>query len=92
MTNKIQMKFIVYGLVQGVGFRYFVYRHASELNLKGYAKNLYDGTVEVVVEGEETKVNQLYEYLLQGPSRSRVDKVEKFSGNYSGLFTGFESH
>lgn len=90
MNNKTQIKYKVYGLVQGVGFRYFVYRHASELKLKGYAKNLWDGTVEIVVEGEESKVNALHDYLLQGPSRARVDKVEKFPGNYSGTFTGFE--
>ena len=90
MSELTYLTATVYGHVQGVGFRYFVFQHASQLNLKGYAKNIYDGTVEVIAEGHEHQVLALYDYLIQGPSRSRVDKVEKYNYDYTGLLTGFE--
>ena len=88
---KKQCKFTIGGHVQGVGFRYFVYRRAVELNLSGYAKNLYNGNVEVVAEGEEFALEELHRLLKVGPSRSFVDYIQTeysdFSGNYSGFDT-----
>jgi len=55
----LHVKLIASGRVQGVGFRDFVCRIASSLELVGYAKNLPDGTVEIVAEGEETKIYEL---------------------------------
>ncbi len=66
----------IYGIVQGVGFRYFVFKLAKELNIKGYVKNLEDGTVEVFAEGEEDKLNYLIEKCKIGPSLAKVEKVE----------------
>jgi len=63
----------VYGWVQGVGFRAYVRWRAKELGLKGYAKNLPDGTVEVVAEGPEEALRKLADYLYVGPGR--VDDV-----------------
>jgi acylphosphatase len=71
------IKFNVIGHVQGVGYRYFAYRQALRLGVNGYAKNLYDGTVEVIAQGKKENVNELYDYLLQGPSRSNVTKVTR---------------
>jgi len=68
-------EFIVSGIVQGVGYRYFVYRNARPLGLYGYAKNLPDGTVFVIVEGKESAINELHKILKKGPSFSRVEKV-----------------
>lgn len=66
----------VHGLVQGVGFRYSTQREAKALGLKGYAKNLDDGSVEVVAWGEEERVEALLTWLRAGGPRSaRVDKV-----------------
>ncbi|MBL8016512.1 MAG: acylphosphatase, partial [Ignavibacteria bacterium] len=45
------VKIVVSGRVQGVGFRYFIARYASELGLTGYAKNLFTGEVEIIAEG-----------------------------------------
>jgi len=73
---KKRAEFRVYGIVQGVGFRYFVYRIASSLNLCGFAKNMYDGSVYVVAEGEEEKLTELHQYLKKGPSHAYVQKVE----------------
>ena len=88
--SKKQAKYIVHGLVQGVGYRYFVFRQAASLNLTGYAKNLWDGTVEVVAEGDEKNLETLFEYLKTGPSRSVVSKVEKEYKEFSGKFDHFE--
>ncbi len=88
--SKMQMKYIVHGFVQGVGFRYFVYRIATSLNLSGYAKNLWDGTVEVVAEGDKKALEALYDYLKTGPSRANVIKVEKEINDYTGNYSGFD--
>lgn len=66
----------VHGNVQGVGFRYNTQREALKLGLTGYAKNLDDGSVEVLACGEEEKVALLLAWLKAGGPRSaRVDKV-----------------
>ncbi len=68
--------FYVSGRVQGVGFRYFVYKKAVSLGLTGYAKNLFDGRVEVVAEGDRSSLEKLKSRLQEGPSMSRVERVE----------------
>jgi acylphosphatase len=66
----------VHGMVQGVGFRYSTQREALKLSLTGYARNLDDGSVEVLACGEADKVEQLMVWLKAGGPRSaRVDKV-----------------
>lgn len=82
-------EFKVYGLVQGVGFRYFVYRKAKELGLVGFAKNLFDGSVLVIAEGEKEKLEKLYNYLKIGPAYARVDKVQIEYTSPTGTFNGF---
>ncbi|AOR58147.1 acylphosphatase [Pectobacterium parmentieri] len=72
----IAMAAYVYGVVQGVGFRYSTQRQARQLGLNGYARNCNDGSVEVVASGEPYAVDALIEWLKQGGPRSaRVDKV-----------------
>lgn len=63
---------IVNGLVQGVGFRYFVYREALKLNLTGYTINLYTGEVLTVAEGEKGLVEEFIKKLRTGPSHASV--------------------
>lgn len=63
---------IVNGLVQGVGFRYFVYREALKLSLTGYTKNLYTGEVLTVAEGEKGLVEEFIKKLRVGPSHASV--------------------
>ncbi|MEM6159772.1 acylphosphatase [Erwinia sp. P6884] len=66
----------VHGRVQGVGFRYSTQQEAKALGLKGYAKNLDDGSVEVLACGDESQVKRLLEWLRAGGPRSaQVDKV-----------------
>jgi acylphosphatase len=63
--------------VQGVGYRYFVLRHAEELGLAGFARNLPDGSVEVVAEGGGDALAKLEGLLAEGPSFSHVTGVER---------------
>lgn len=73
--SKFCKKFIVYGFVQGVGYRYYAYKSAEKYGIVGYAKNLYDGTVEIIAEGDLDKLQLFKLDLLQGPSRSQVEKI-----------------
>lgn len=73
MTTRFQ----VFGMVQGVGFRWFVARHARSLGLTGYARNLPDGTVEVVVDGAEEALPALERLLRSGPASAQVRRVER---------------
>ncbi|MFG1175255.1 acylphosphatase [Erwiniaceae bacterium CAU 1747] len=72
----IGMRAWVYGRVQGVGFRYSTQREAKALGLTGYARNLDDGSVEVLMCGEAQPVNALLSWLKAGGPRSAgVDRV-----------------
>lgn len=73
----ISKHLIISGRVQGVGFRYFTYRTARELNIRGWVKNLQDGTVETVFTGSPENVYNMTEKLKEGPSRAKVQNVEE---------------
>jgi acylphosphatase len=66
------------GIVQGVGFRFFALKKAKELSLKGYVKNLYDGSVEVCAYGEKSAIEKLEQDLYIGPPAAAVYAVESF--------------
>ncbi|MEO8089212.1 MAG: acylphosphatase [Gemmatimonadales bacterium] len=70
-------RFEVFGMVQGVGFRWFVARHARSLGLTGYARNLPNGSVEVVVGGPEEAIPALERLLRSGPASAQVERVER---------------
>lgn len=63
---------VVTGRVQGVGFRFFTERLAHMLNITGYVKNLYNGDVEIVAEGEEKILYQFLDKIKQGPPLAQV--------------------
>ncbi len=66
---------VVEGLVQGVGFRWFVARKAETLGLRGYVKNLYDGSVEIEAEGERSLVEELIAQVKVGPRSAQVNNL-----------------
>ena len=70
MQSRVEI--VVNGLVQGVGFRYFVYREAKDLELKGFVKNLYTGEVLTVAEGEKALIEELINKLKVGPMHAAV--------------------
>jgi acylphosphatase len=69
------LHFLVQGRVQGVGFRWFVHREASELELRGWVRNTEEGDVEVVASGSVNDLAELRASLKKGPRGSRVDRV-----------------
>jgi hydrogenase maturation protein HypF len=83
----------VTGIVQGVGFRPFIYRVANSLSLKGYVLNLGDAGVNVVVEGENDSIKMLIERIEnKPPSISRVDTLEVAWEDVTNSFASFEIH
>jgi len=77
MTRKTARRYYVRGLVQGVGYRYFVERAAAKLGLTGYARNLDDGSVEVYAAGAPDRIAELSGLLWKGPRWSDVRGVEE---------------
>jgi acylphosphatase len=69
------LHFLIQGRVQGVGFRWFVHREASELDLRGWVRNTEEGDVEVVASGSAEDLAELRESLRRGPRGSRVDRL-----------------
>ncbi|MBZ5538354.1 MAG: acylphosphatase [Acidobacteriia bacterium] len=70
-------RFRISGRVQGVGYRYFVYHSAGQLQLRGYVMNLPDGDVEVYAIGDFAQLERLKEKLLQGPGMARVTHLDE---------------
>ncbi len=70
MTKRVQVT--VYGLVQGVGFRMFVHRSATRLGLKGWVKNMQDGTVRIDVQGSAGLIEKFLKDVRLGPPASKV--------------------
>ncbi|MFW9822549.1 MAG: acylphosphatase [Candidatus Thorarchaeota archaeon] len=66
----------VYGLVQGVFFRYTTRKIARKLGLTGYVKNLLNGSVYIEAEGSMEKLKKLLEFAKEGPRNARVDRIE----------------
>ncbi len=90
MNDLASVQAIVYGYVQGVFFRSFVSRRATELGLTGYVSNLPNGeTVEVHAEGERKQLEELIDYLKIGPPAARVEKVVTNWSDYTGSYSRF---
>lgn len=75
--QRVARRFYVNGVVQGVGYRYFVQRVATGLGVTGYAKNLHDGRVEVYAIGAEKHLADLRRQLERGPVSASVSEVNQ---------------
>ena len=77
MEIKLVRKHIIFkGRVQGVGFRYFCYTEANKMNLTGYVRNLYDGNVEMEVQGSPDQINELILHLYH-QRFIRIDEMQE---------------
>ena len=85
----IGMHVFISGRVQGVSYRYSTVIQAQKLGLTGWVKNLYDGRVEALFEGEEALINSMLNWCQQGPAMAYVKNVETFKKEYTGQFTDF---
>jgi acylphosphatase len=77
MSQITRVHLIVSGHVQGVGYRMFIHRVASGLDLSGWVRNLPDGTVEIDAQGNDRNIQALLERAWKGPSRSQVTRIRK---------------
>lgn len=78
------------GRVQGVNFRWYTQRQAQILGLTGWVRNLWDGRVEAVFEGDEAAVQRAVNWCHNGPPSARVDEVEVKYEEPTGEFRGFQ--
>ncbi len=75
MQNK-RVEIYVYGIVQGVGFRWHTEKKAAELGLTGWCKNVSDGSVLIQVQGNEDAIKRFIEWSYNGVPRAAVDRIE----------------
>ncbi len=75
MIKKVTLK--IYGLVQGIGYRYLGQREAKKLGLAGYIRNLANGSVEIIAEGEEEKLKDFIEWCYNGVGTAQVKEIEQ---------------
>lgn len=89
MNSKVRAHVVVTGRVQGVYFRYATREEANMRGVKGWVRNLREGGVEVVFEGEKTKVEELLDFCHYGPPEAKVSSVKVTRGVYTGEFKVF---
>lgn len=87
---KKAFRFLVKGTVQGIFFRQFVKNHAKDLEIKGFVRNLSDGDVEVMAEGESDNLRKLKKFLEVGPKHSQIRQVISEEKKWSGDFKEFK--
>ncbi len=85
----IARKYLISGVVQGVGFRFFVQRSSARHQVRGYVRNLDDGRVEVLAEGPAEKVDVFRQDLAAGPANAHVTLMEEIVLDPTGLYSGF---
>ena len=85
----VARKFLISGFVQGVGFRFFTQRSAARHQVVGYVRNLEDGRVEALAEGNEKAVEAFKHDLTTGPNYAQVEDIEETVLDPSGLYSAF---
>jgi acylphosphatase len=86
---KRRAEIVINGLVQGVGFRYYILKHAQQLGLTGYTKNLFSGEVETVVEGEISLIEELFSLIKAGPRSASVNSAKIYWSAPKNEFNSF---
>ena len=84
-----RVRVFVSGRVQGVFYRAYTEKKAKELGVKGWVRNLPDGRVEAVFEGEDDAVEALVKWCYKGSPSAKVEKVEVIEEPYTGEFKDF---
>ena len=83
-------QFFIYGLVQGVGFRFFTWQTANKIGVVGSVRNCNDGSVEVIAQGTEEQIARLREWLQHGPRSARVERVIEVDYKGDKVFEDFD--
>jgi acylphosphatase len=87
---KVARRYVIAGRVQGVGFRWFTHDAAAREGVHGWVRNLADGRVEVVLEGDSESVDRMEAAVRRGPASARVEQVEVEEQTPVGRVAGFE--
>ena len=90
LISNASVKLVVSGRVQGVGYRYFIARIASELGINGYVKNLYNGDVEIAAEGRKEFLEELVKRAKSGPPHAQVDTARIEWLEFNDKYDNFE--
>ena len=85
----VARRFIISGLVQGVGYRYFVLRAAARHQVFGTVRNLPDERVEVYAEGDRETLDEFKNDLAAGPTMAKVTEIEETDVEVTGRFREF---
>jgi acylphosphatase len=85
----VARRFLISGIVQGVGFRFFVMRAAARHHMLGTVRNMPDGRVEVVAEGERAAMDEFKKDLSTGPLLAEVSDIEETDLPVTGLYRDF---
>ena len=89
MIKEVYIK--IRGRVQGIGFRWWAVKNAQEIGgISGWVRNVEDGSVEIMMSGEEDKLDKMLLACHNGPPLSRVDRVEFVVGRWSGFLPPIE--
>lgn len=80
---------IIFGNVQGIFFRSNIKKIADQYNVRGFAKNKKDGSVEVVLEGDNENVDKIIEFCKKGPSGAKIEKINIKEKQYKKEFNDF---
>jgi len=88
---KKAVKVIIVGTVQGVFFRNFVKERADELKIRGIVRNLENGDVEIIAEGNQDELQQFLEVCKNGPKFARIKSMNVEERKYSGDFEDFRT-
>jgi acylphosphatase len=84
-----QLQLFIRGRVQGVYFRASTQREARRLGLTGWVRNRPDGSIEILAEGEEAAIRELYGWAQKGPTAARVERVDTRWRSYAGEYAEF---
>jgi acylphosphatase len=87
---RLARHYLVVGRVQGVGFRFFAYGAAAREGIHGWVRNLSDGCVEIVAEGEAEALGRFEHQVRQGPRASHIERIDVTDTGATGHDSGFE--
>ena len=86
----IYRRYLIYGRVQGVGFRWFTRQRAQLLGIRGWVRNLPDRCVECLAAGDENRLDAFQSMLKEGPALSRVDRIDVVEEAPQALHSDFQ--
>jgi acylphosphatase len=90
MTSESQLRVVFSGHVQGVGFRYTAQHYAHQFPVTGYVRNLVDGSVELLAEGDRNDLTLFLKAILNSPLKKHIHQHVESWGDAHGVYNGFK--